>query len=103
MASNLTRDEARERARLLDVGSYRVEADLTGGETTFTSVTTISFRCGSPGASTFVDLTAPVVREIVLNAAPVSLDAFDGDRIRLTDLQADNELRVVAELSLIHI
>src|ERR1035438_10840152 len=47
VASDLTRDEARERARLLDVGSYRVEVDLTGGETTFTSVTTISFRCGS--------------------------------------------------------
>ena len=107
MASDLTRDEARERARLLDVGSYRVEVDLTGvdqigvdltgGETTFTSVTTISFRCGSPGASTFVDLTARGVREIVLNATPVSLDAFDGDRIGLADLQADNELRVVAE------
>jgi aminopeptidase N len=97
VASNLTRDEARERARLLDVGSYRVEVDLTGGETTFTSVTTISFRCGSPGASTFVDLTAPAVSEIVLNATPVSPDAFDGDRIRLAGLQADNELRVVAE------
>ena len=107
MASDLTRDEARERARLLDVGSYRVEVDLTGvdqigvdltgGETTFTSVTTISFRCGSPGASTFVDLTARGVREIVLNVTPVSLDAFDGDRIGLADLQADNELRVVAE------
>src|ERR1035438_5800790 len=97
VASDLTRDEARERARLLDVGSYRVEVDLTGGETTFTSVTTISFRCGSPGASTFVDLTARGVREIVLNVTPVSLDAFDGDRIGLADLQADNELRVVAE------
>jgi aminopeptidase N len=97
VASNLTRDEARERARLLDVGSYRVEVDLTGGEATFTSATTISFRCASPGASTFVDLTAPAVKAIVLNAAPVSLDAFDGDRIRLTGLEADNELQVVAE------
>ena len=97
MASNLTRDEARERARLLDVGSYQVHVDLTGGETTFTSVTTVSFRCGSPGASAFIDLTAPAVSEITLNSAAVSPDAFDGDRIRLTGLQADNELRVVAE------
>ena len=97
MASDLTRDEARERARLLDVGSYQVHVDLTGGETTFTSVTTVSFRCGSPGASAFIDLTAPAVSEITLNSAAVSPDAFDGDRIRLTGLQADNELRVVAE------
>ena len=96
MASNLTRDEARERARLLNVGSYQVHVDLTGGETTFTSVTTVSFRCGSPGASAFIDLTAPAVSEITLNSAAVSPDAFDGDRIRLTGLQADNELRVVA-------
>jgi aminopeptidase N len=97
VASNLTRDEARERARLLNVGSYQVHVDLTGGETTFTSVTTVSFRCGSPGASAFIDLTAPAVSEITLNSAAVSPDAFDGDRIRLTGLQADNELRVVAE------
>ena len=97
MASNLTRDEARERARLLNVGSYQVHVDLTGGETTFTSVTTVSFRCGSPGASAFIDLTAPAVSEITLNSAAVSPAAFDGDRIRLTGLQADNELRVVAE------
>ena len=31
MASNLTRDEARDRARLLTVQSYQVELDLTGG------------------------------------------------------------------------
>jgi len=32
VASNLTRDEARERARLLNVESYRVELDLTSGD-----------------------------------------------------------------------
>jgi aminopeptidase N len=97
VASNLTRDEARERARLLDVGLYQVHVDLTGGETTFTSVTTVSFRCASPGASTFIDLTAAAVSEITLNSAVVSPGAFDGDRVRLAGLQADNELRVVAE------
>jgi aminopeptidase N len=97
VASNLTRDEARQRARLLDVGSYQVDLDLTGGETTFTSTTTARFRCASPGASTFIDLTAPAVTEIVLNAATVSPEAFDGDRITLEGLQADNELRVVAQ------
>jgi aminopeptidase N len=97
VASNLTRDEARERARLLDVESYRVELDLTGGELTFGSVTTVSFRAASPGASTFIDLTAPAVREITLNGAPVSPENFDGDRIRLDGLAESNELRVAAD------
>jgi len=97
LASNLSRDEAHDRARLLDVGSYQVELDLTDGETTFTSVSTIRFRCAIPGGSTFIDLTAPEVSEITLNGAPVSPDAFDGDRITLDGLHADNELRVVAQ------
>ena len=97
MASNLTRDEAHERARLLDVSSYHVELDLTGGEPTFTSVTTVTFSCSSPGAATFIDLTAPAVTAITLNGDPVGLGSFDGDRIALTGLAARNELRVTAE------
>jgi aminopeptidase N len=97
VASNLTRDEARERARLLDVESYRVELDLTGDELSFGSVTTVSFRCASPGASTFIDLSAPAVREITLNGARVGPESFDGDRIRLDGLAGANELRVAAD------
>jgi aminopeptidase N len=97
VASNLTRDEARERARLLDVGSYRVELDLTGGDATFGSVTTVSFGCASPGASTFIDLTAPAVREITLNGTRLGLENFDGNRITLDGLAESNELRVAAD------
>ncbi len=97
MTSNLTRDEARERARLLDVESYRVELDLTGGDSTFASVTTVSFRCSSPRASTFIDLTAPAAREITLNGVRVAPESFDGNRIRLDGLAASNELRVAAD------
>jgi aminopeptidase N len=97
VTSNLTRDEARERARLLDVESYRVELDLTGGEVTFGSVTTVSFRCAIPGASTFIDLTAPAVREITLNGARVGPESFDGNRIALVGLAESNELRVAAD------
>ena len=97
MAANLTQDEARARADLITVSSYRVELDLTGGETTFPSVTVVTFRCNAPGAGTFINLTAPEVREITLNGVPVSVDAFDGDRITLAGLAAENELRVVAE------
>jgi aminopeptidase N len=97
VTSNLTREEARERARLLDVESYRVELDLTGGEATFGSVTTVSFRCASPGASTFIDLTAPAVYEITLNGARIGPENFDGNRITLGGLAETNELRVAAD------
>ncbi len=97
MTANLTHDEARERADLVTVSSYQVELDLTGGKTTFPSVTVARFRCSRPGAGTFINLTAPEVREITLNGAPVSLEAFDGDRIMLAGLAAENELRVVAD------
>jgi len=97
VTSNLTRDEAMTRSALIQVTSYEVELDLMNGEAAFGSVSVIRFGCGAPGSSTFVNLTAPAVREITLNSEPVSLDAFDGNRITLDDLAADNVLRVVAE------
>jgi aminopeptidase N len=97
VASNLTRDEAAARSTLIKAASNRVDLDLTTGEETFVSVSELRFDCTDPGSSTFVDLTAPAVREITLNGAPVGLDAFDGDRITLTGLGSGNVLRVVAE------
>jgi aminopeptidase N len=98
VASNLTRDEAAVRAALIKVASYHVELDLTSdGDETFDSVTVVRFDCTEPGSPTFINLTAPAVREIILNGAPVGLDAFDGDRITLAGLAASNVLRVVAE------
>ena len=100
MTSNLTRDEAKARSALITVASYQVDLDLTepeGGDVTFGSVTVVSFDCAAPGASTFIDLTAPAVREITLNGAAVGPDAFDGDRITLDGLAAANVLRVSAE------
>jgi aminopeptidase N len=95
---NLTQDEARARADVVTVSSYQVELDLTGGgDTTFPSVTVVRFQSAGAGSETFVNLTAPKVLEITLNGEAVPLDAFDGDRITLSRLAADNELRVVAE------
>ena len=96
-SDNLTRDEAATRSALITVASYQVDLDLTGGDATFDSVSVVRFGCAVPGSSTFINLTAPAVREITLNDAPVSLDAFDGDRITLTGLAADNVLRVAAD------
>jgi aminopeptidase N len=97
VTANLTRDEARTRAELITVGSYQVELDLTGGDTTFRSVSTIAFDCARPGAETFLNLTAPLVHAMTLNGVPIPASAFDGDRITLDGLAAENTLVVDAE------
>jgi aminopeptidase N len=94
VSANLTRDEARQRSALVDVASYQVDLDLTGGDTTFAARSVIRFRCSSAGSATFVDLVAPAVRSITLNGTPVDAAAYDGDRITLTGLAADNVLAV---------
>ena len=97
MSANLTREEAQARAALIKVASYQVDLDLTGGDTTFAAVSVIRFTCSEPGASSFVNLIAPAVRAITLNGTPVDVAAFDGTRIALTGLAADNTLTVDAE------
>ncbi|MCF2531689.1 aminopeptidase N [Yinghuangia soli] len=94
---NLTRDEARERARTIGVEAYDITLDLTTGPTTFRSETVIRFGCTEPGTSTFVDLLAPEVAEVRLNDRVLDpAEVFDGTRIALDGLAAENELRVVA-------
>ena len=66
--TNLTRDEARTRADLLDVESYTVDLDLDPSRTTtFGSTTVIRFRSRAAGASTFADLVGATIHEITLN------------------------------------
>lgn len=96
-AENLTRTEAVERAQLVTTEAYEVLLDLTQGATTFTSDTTIRFTA-TPGASTFLDLVAPVVHSVVLNGTALDpKDVFTDSRIRLDGLAAHNEVRVVAD------
>ena len=96
MPSNMTRDEAADRAALLRVDSYQVELDLTGDEISFGSTTAVRFACARPGAASFINLTAPEVSAITLNGEPLPVSHFDGDRIVLPGLAADNELVVRA-------
>ena len=101
--TNLTRDEAATRAALLDVTSYAIDLDLTTGDTTFGSTTTLTFTCREPGAATFADLVAPSVREITLNGR--SLDpatAYVDNRIELDGLEATNTLVVAADCAYSH-
>jgi aminopeptidase N len=96
--TNLTRDEARARAAILDVESYTVDLDLTTSDTSFGSRTVIRFSCSQPGASTFADLVGATIHELTLNGE--SLDpatAYQDSRISLEGLRAENELRVVAD------
>lgn len=59
--TNLTRDEAAQRAAVLSIDAYAVELDLTASDTTFPSTTTITFSCREPGASTFADIVDATV------------------------------------------
>lgn len=99
--TNLTREEAQQRARLLTVDSYEVELDLSGAQEggTYPSVTTVRFQSAEAGAGTFIDLVAPAVHEVVLNGTSLDVAAvFRDSRIALDHLVAGpNELRVVAD------
>ncbi|HXH79877.1 aminopeptidase N [Nocardioides sp.] len=96
--TNLTRDEAATRAALLDVTSYTVDLDLTTGDTTFGSTTTLAFTSREVGAATFADLDGAEVREITLNGRSLDVaEVYADSRIALDDLQADNVLVVSAD------
>ncbi|MFF0444824.1 aminopeptidase N [Streptomyces sp. NPDC004609] len=104
---NLSRDEARGRAELLSVDGYEVALDLRSavgdvpegsGPRTFRSVTTIRFRAARPGAASFADLIAPSVTAVTLNGTELDPAAvFDGSRIALEGLAAENVLVVDAQ------
>ncbi len=101
--TNLTRAEAQERAELLEVASYDVTLDLTTGDKTFRTTTVVRFTARTPGASTFVDLIAPGVDEVVLNGRSLPVhEVVSTGRIALPALDADNELRVVADGAYMH-
>ncbi|MFI7272799.1 aminopeptidase N [Streptomyces sp. NPDC049879] len=97
--TNLTRQEAQERARLLGVDSYDVALDISGAQEggTFGSRTTVHFTARSAGA-TFIDLIAPEVHEVVLNGTALDpAEVFADSRVALPSvLEGHNELLVVA-------
>ncbi|MFF9397202.1 aminopeptidase N [Streptomyces sp. NPDC014744] len=99
--TNLTREEAQERARLLTVDAYEIDLDLSGAQEggTFRSVTTVRFDSAEAGAQTFIDLVAPTVHEVELNGRTLDAEAvFHDSRIALPGLVAgSNELKVVAD------
>ncbi|MFE4697586.1 aminopeptidase N [Streptomyces sp. NPDC056738] len=99
--TNLTREEAQQRAKLLTVDSYEVELDLSGAQEggTYRSVTTVRFDSAETGAESFIDLVAPAVHEVALNGDPLdAAEVFQDSRIALPGLlEGRNVLRVVAD------
>ena len=90
MPLNLT--EARERAALISDVRTTVHLDLTSTES-YVVEAEVGFRCRRPGASTFLELAA--AQDVTLDGAPA---AYDGERIALTDLHAENTVRVRATM-----
>ena len=97
-SENITRAEAKERSALVETHAYEVVLDVTSDGPTFSTVTTVTFGCRQPGASTWIDLIAPTVHSVVLNGVALDVSAVvDGPRITLPDLAADNVLVVTAD------
>src|SRR6266550_1987070 len=94
--NNLTREEARRRAELVQTPLYEISLDLTRDTDTFACEATIHFLCQEPGANTFIDFLAPSVDSCELNGEEVPKEAFNGARITLTNLRDANELHVLA-------
>jgi aminopeptidase N len=94
---NLTRTEAHERKSLVDVESYEIDLDLTGGSETFLSTTTARFRAAE-GASTFIDAITSVVHNVTLNGVPLDPKVVsDGVRIQLDNLAHENVVVVTSD------
>ncbi len=68
-----------------------VESDAT-----FVSTSTVRFAAREPGASTWIDLLAEEVLSAELNGRALDVSGYDGARLALADLAAENELVVSA-------
>ena len=100
--ASLTRDEAEERAALLEVDRYDVAVDLRGlfeGEVLEATSTIDLHAAASPGASTFVDCVGrdPLTRRST--ASTLDPATAERGRLPLPDLQADNVLVVASAQS----
>ncbi|PAU68920.1 aminopeptidase N [Bifidobacterium criceti] len=95
--ANLTRVEAQERKSVVQYPiHYAVDLDLTQGDKTFVSTSTVEFDA-TPGESTFLDLIADEVTKVAVNGTELDPnEVFDDDRIQLNDLAEHNTVTVTA-------
>ena len=105
---NLTLEEATKRAALLSNIAYTVSLVLSDDPKapTFESATEVTFDAAHEGASTFINIAARSIDEVVLNGRhldPAEL-VFDGRRLQLTRLRAgSNRLDVRAQCEYQHL
>ncbi|PNI09534.1 aminopeptidase N [Arthrobacter sp. AFG7.2] len=95
---NLQRDEAAQRSALISTTSYDVSLDVRQGPDPevagYPTSTTISFTASEPGTPTFLDFIG-TVHSVSLNGEELRVeDVADGARIRLDNLQAENQVTV---------
>src|SRR3954452_15162598 len=93
--ASLTRDEAAQRAALIDVQRYDVHIDLRGlaeGEV-WAATSTVAFTCLTPGADTFVDCVGDI-SSVTLNGETLDPAAASRGGIPLRDLRSENLLVV---------
>ncbi|MET9412947.1 aminopeptidase N [Streptomyces klenkii] len=93
----LTRDEARTRARLLDVHRYAVTLDLTRGDELFSSTTVIRFTARAAG-DTFAEVKPAALRRAVLDGRPLDPATLDGNRLPLSLTAGEHELLIEADM-----
>ena len=98
-SENITRAEAQDRSSLLSVQSYDVVLDVTSDGPTFSTVTTATFACNQPGATSWIDLIAPVVHSVVLNGVDldVAIRRLRGRASPCPDLAAENAVVITAD------
>src|SRR5690606_20013774 len=99
--SVLTRDEAQNRAQLLDVHRYTIELDLTVGDEVFDSRTAIRFTvlADQGTTDTFVEIKPAALRSVTLDGQPLDPGTSDGSRLPLKGLTpGEHELRVDASM-----
>src|SRR5690606_29319734 len=95
--ANLSREETAERAAHVTVRSIRVELDLTGAperaRSGFPSITTLTFDATTP--ETWIDFIGERVSRVVVNGEERDV-RWDGARIVIDELAAQNEVRIEA-------
>ncbi|MDP2773598.1 MAG: aminopeptidase N [Nocardioides sp.] len=97
---SLTLDEARARAAAISGVSYEIDLDLTSPTTgpttgTFGCHTTVRFSAHAP--ETFLELTSATDLTVTVNGVATD-PTYDGRRLWLSDLAADNVVTVAARL-----
>ncbi len=96
---NLQRDEAAGRSALITTTSYDISLDVRQAADPdvpgYTSRSVITFSAAEAGTSTFLDFIGGGVHSVFLNGKGLRVeDVVDGARIRLDNLQIENQVTV---------